>query len=63
MSIVDRHRSINSLFDVELKQNPNDGGIHALSITAKTPSQWEKSSHHVDESPACLGGSKHDQKQ
>jgi BolA-like protein 1 len=30
--------------------------IHALSIVAKTPAQWEENST-VSKSPPCLGGS------
>ena len=31
-------------------------GVHALSIVAKTPTQWAKASH-ISPSPPCLGGS------
>jgi hypothetical protein len=33
-------------------------GVHALSISTKTPEQWEKN-QRIHETPACLGGSKH----
>ncbi|PRP80829.1 hypothetical protein PROFUN_11244 [Planoprotostelium fungivorum] len=36
--LVDRHRAVNELLSDELKS-----GVHALSILAKTPAQWEKS--------------------
>ena len=38
-------------------QNPNPSGVHALSIVAKTPEQWEKMSNNdIDPSPKCRGG-------
>lgn len=50
-SLVERHRSIMDCLGEELKS-----GVHALSIVAKTPAQWEKSSGKVPPSPNCLGG-------
>ena len=47
-----RHRLIYVLLDDEIR-----GGLHALTITSRTPAEWEKSSD-VAKSPACLGGSK-----
>lgn len=32
-----------------------DGKIHALSVTARTPAQWEKNSNAL-KSPNCMGG-------
>lgn len=51
-SLLNRHRAVNSALADELK-----AGVHALSIIAKTPQQWEQSTV-VDASPACMGGSK-----
>jgi stress-induced morphogen len=45
-----RHRLINAALAEEL-----EGPVHALSITAKTPAQWEKNSV-VTRSPNCQGG-------
>ena len=49
--VLKRHRAVNALLKGELA-----GGVHALSIQAKTPAQWEKSGGHVEDSPKCLGG-------
>lgn len=55
--LLDRHRMVNSVLADELKN-----GVHALSIEAKTPEQWEESGQAARETPACMGGSKHDRK-
>ena len=47
-----RHRLVNNLLAEELKST-----VHALSIVAKTPTEWEKKPV-ISSSPACLGGSK-----
>ncbi|XP_032793208.2 bolA-like protein DDB_G0274169 [Daphnia magna] len=50
-SLLQRHRLVNEILQNELKN-----GVHALSIVAKTPSQWEDSSKVTEKSPACKGG-------
>ncbi|XP_011350410.1 bolA-like protein DDB_G0274169 isoform X1 [Ooceraea biroi] len=50
-SLIKRHRMVNELLQAELQT-----GVHALSIVAKTPEQWEASSKVVTASPACRGG-------
>ena len=50
--MIARHRMVNRLLSIEL-----DGKIHALSIQAKTVSQWQ-ADPSFRESPSCLGGSK-----
>lgn len=50
--LIQRHRMVNALLEEELK---ND--IHALSIQAKTPMQWENNST-ITATPNCLGGDK-----
>ena len=50
--LIKRHREVNAVLAEEI-----EGGVHALSIVAKTPAQWE-SSPNVVKSPPCLGGSK-----
>lgn len=51
-SPIERHREVNSTLVEELK-----GPVHALSIQAKTPEQWERSGKKVANTPPCLGGS------
>lgn len=53
LGLVDRHRRVNELLREELA-----GGVHALSIRALTPAQWEKERPGDFRSPPCLGGSK-----
>ena len=57
-SLVGRHRLVNTILADELSQS---GPIHALSIVAKTPAQWQqqqqlKSTTAIEPSPPCLGG-------
>ena len=51
VKLIDRHRKINSLLNEELAS-----GVHALSIIAKTPKQWEDSGENPGKSPPCRGG-------
>ncbi len=51
-SLVQRHRSVNYCLEAELK-----GGVHALSIAAKTEEQW-KENQKIEPSPKCMGGEK-----
>ena len=55
VSLLERHRMINSCLAAELEGASGAPGIHALSIIAKTPDQWAKSGN-IHESPPCLGG-------
>jgi len=52
-TLIERHRLINNALDEEFKRK----GLHALSIMAKTPEQWEKN-NFIPDSPNCRGGSK-----
>lgn len=54
LALIHRHRLVNDILHEELA-----GPVHALSVQAKTPQQWEKNPS-VGQSPPCLGGSKHD---
>ncbi|ENN70740.1 hypothetical protein YQE_12530, partial [Dendroctonus ponderosae] len=49
LSLIKRHRKINDLLKDELQ-----GGVHALSIVAKTPDQW--TNDEIEPSPSCRGG-------
>lgn len=51
--LIARHRRVHALLEGELR-----GGVHALSIEALTPAQWEARGGAVMKSPPCLGGSK-----
>ena len=51
--LLARHRAVNAALSDELA-----GPVHALSIVAKTPQQWEASGGAISASPNCLGGSK-----
>ncbi|XP_076620672.1 bolA-like protein DDB_G0274169 [Colletes latitarsis] len=48
--LLKRHYIINQLLQAEL-----EGGVHALSIVAKTADQWKDNSK-ITPSPACKGG-------
>src|SRR4029079_12419587 len=52
-SLIERHRAVNAALADELK-----GGVHALTIRALTPAQWEGGGAEGFASPPCLGGSK-----
>jgi BolA-like protein 1 len=49
---VDRHKLVYAILKDELA-----GGVHALTITSRTPAEWAADSS-VGVSPPCLGGSK-----
>ncbi|GJQ74716.1 hypothetical protein Trydic_g21567 [Trypoxylus dichotomus] len=51
LPLIKRHRLINDILKDELQS-----GVHALSIMAKTPEQWEISDKIVESSPNCRGG-------
>ncbi|RZF44827.1 hypothetical protein LSTR_LSTR000779 [Laodelphax striatellus] len=51
LPLLKRHRLVNEILDYELKNQ-----VHALSIVAKTPEQWDASNKNVESSPACRGG-------
>ncbi len=52
LGLVDRHRRVNEALRAELR-----AGLHALSIRALTPAQWDEGQRALP-SPPCLGGSK-----
>lgn len=51
-SLVERHRLVYEALGDELR-----AGVHALAITSKSPSEWERSPVAL-KSPPCMGGSK-----
>ncbi|KAK5650057.1 hypothetical protein RI129_001086 [Pyrocoelia pectoralis] len=50
LSLIKRHRIIHDLLKDELQN-----GVHALSIEAKTPDQWDPKDV-PEKSPPCKGG-------
>lgn len=50
--LVTRHRLVYAALDEELA-----AGLHALTITSRSPTEWEASQSTVA-SPPCRGGSK-----
>lgn len=52
-SLITRHRRINTLLGAEFDQ-----GLHALTIHAFTPAQWQAKGESAPTSPKCRGGSK-----
>ena len=50
--LLERHRLVYDVLAEEMR-----GGVHALTITSRTPDEWQKSAA-VAASPPCLGGSK-----
>lgn len=56
-SLIERHRAVNGALADELKN-----GVHALTIRALTPQQWEADGAAGFKSPPCLGGSKNEAK-
>lgn len=51
---LQRHRKVNAILAEEL-----EGPVHALSIVAKTPTQWKSMQEKkvvIDPSPSCRGG-------
>lgn len=50
---VARHQSVNALLADEIA-----GPVHALSIQAHTPGEWQARGGAVLDSPNCMGGSK-----
>ena len=57
INMIKRHRLVNSVLKEELASS-----IHALSISAKTPSEWEKIATEYNDkltnTPNCMGGEK-----
>ncbi|MBP6381288.1 MAG: BolA/IbaG family iron-sulfur metabolism protein [Pseudomonadales bacterium] len=52
---VARHQQVYKVLAQELA-----GGVHALSLHTYTPAEWAERAAQAPDSPACMGGSKHD---
>jgi len=52
---VARHQHVYRLLAGELA-----GGVHALALHTYTPAEWSARAEPAPESPACMGGSKHE---
>lgn len=53
---IARHRQVYGALGAELK-----GGIHALTLKALTPAEWQAAGGEVtNPAPPCRGGSRHD---
>jgi len=50
VKLISRHRLVNDALKQELAE-----GVHALSINAYTPQQWDQGKQ-VERSPNCMGG-------
>jgi stress-induced morphogen len=53
LGAVERHRRVHGILSDELRS-----GLHALTLRALTPTQWEAEGSESFLSPECLGGSK-----
>lgn len=54
LSLLERHRLVNATLADVLADG---GGVHALSIKAKTVEQFEKANGKLQhQSPSCMGG-------
>ncbi len=52
LGTIDRHRRVHAALADELRS-----GLHALTLRALTPAQWESEGAQDFMSPPCLGGS------
>ncbi len=51
--LIQRHRAVNRLLEVELQ-----GAVHALALHTLSPEEWFEKGGEAPESPPCLGGGK-----
>lgn len=58
--LVKRHRMVNEAVADLLAAGRGGGGVHALSIKARTPAQAAKGGATMQSTPGCKGGSKAD---
>lgn len=57
LNLVRRHQRVYQTLAEEMR-----GGIHALALHTFTSPEWQARQQTAAESPACMGGSKHDNK-
>lgn len=57
LSAVKRHQLVYGVLREELARKPAQGGIHALAITSRSPSEWA-ADPASNASPRCMGGSR-----
>lgn len=57
MSAVKRHQLVYGALSEELAKKPAQGGIHALAITSRTPTEWA-ASPEANVSPLCASKGK-----
>lgn len=57
MSAVKRHQLVYGVLAEELAKKPSQGGLHALAITSRTPTEWA-ASPEANESPLCASKGK-----
>lgn len=51
LKLRERHQAVYQVLEEELS-----GGVHALSIRAQTPEQWEAAGGETHQTPDCRGG-------
>lgn len=57
MPAVKRHQLVYGVLSDEMSKKPAHGGIHALAITSRTPTEWA-ASPEANVSPLCSGKGK-----
>jgi len=57
MSAVKRHQLVYGALGDMMGKKPSQGGIHALAITSRTPTEWAQSPE-ANVSPLCAGKGK-----
>jgi BolA protein len=50
-SLIKCHKLVNNILQHELRS-----GLHALSVTVRTPAEWESGNKTISSSPSCRGG-------
>lgn len=57
MPAVKRHQLVYGVLAEEMTKKPSQGGLHALAITSRTPTEWA-ASPEANVSPLCASKSK-----